>query len=379
MRVVLVTLALLAVAAVVFVAYTGAWRYAMVWWAQPSHGWDLSRKGPAPDYASADAWAALPGKDSPALFVPEGVESLPGARAIDVFFVHPTGYLNGADWNSPLNPVSRTEENTNWMMANQASAFNSCCNVYAPRYREASIFRYFTAPPDIAQKTMDFAYADVLRAFDHFIEHRNQGRPFIIASHSQGTTHALRLIQDRVDGTTLRHRMVAGYLIGSQVTNAEANSLKTVPVCNGETETGCIVHWAAWGEGADPPADQLDRLVCVNPLNWRRDGVKAPADLHKGGVPPSGRFSMKMWGDDAPQGVAFEPLKAPVKALTWAECRRGLLFVADQTGGPLDGLDVGGKNYHGLDYPLFHMDIRENARARSAAYLQLAVQSGAGP
>jgi hypothetical protein len=107
--------------------------------------------------------------------------------------------------------------------------------------------------------------------------------------------------------------------------------------------------------------------------------VKAPADLHKGGVPPSGRFSMKMWGDDAPQGVAFEPLKAPVKALTWAECRRGLLFVADQTGGPLDGLDVGGKNYHGLDYPLFHMDVRENARARSAAYLQLAVQSGAGP
>jgi hypothetical protein len=40
--------------------------------------------------------------------------------------------------------------------------------------------------------------------------------------------------------------------------------------------------------------------------------------------------------------------------------------------------DMGGKNYHGLDYPLFHMDIRENARVRAAAYLQAAVEA-AGP
>jgi hypothetical protein len=31
-------------------------------------------------------------------------------------------------------------------------------------------------------------------------------------------------------------------------------------------------------------------------------------------------------------------------------------------------MDLGGHNYHGLDYPLFAMDIRENAIARVAAY-----------
>jgi hypothetical protein len=349
--------------------FTGNTLTLIVWLNAPSHGWDLSKKAPAPDYAQADAWAARPGKESFATFVPEGVANDPGARAVDVFFVHPTGYLNGGDWNSPLNANSRTEENTKWMMANQASAFNSCCNVYAPRYREASIFRYLDAPPDLAQKSMDFAYADVVRAFEHFIASDNQGRPFIIASHSQGTSHAFRLIAEKIDGTDLAGRMVAAYLIGSQVTNAEADALKTVHVCTSESQTGCIVHWATWGEGHGAPDDQLDKLVCVNPLTWARDGGRAAAELHKGGVAASGQFSGKVWGDDAPQGVEFLPLTAPMKARTWAECRRGLLVVADQSGGPLASLAFGPKNYHGLDYPLFHMDIRENAKVRVGAYL----------
>jgi hypothetical protein len=358
--------------------FTGNTPTVIVWLSKPSHGWDLTKKAPAPDYAQADAWAARPGKDSLALLVPEGISDEPGADAIDVFFVHPTGYLNGGDWNSPLNANSRTEENTKWMMANQASAYNSCCRVFAPRYREASIFRYLSAPPDIAEKAMDFAYADVVRAFEYFLEHDNKGGPFIIASHSQGTSHAFRLIAEKIDGTALANRMVAGYLIGSQVTTEDANKLKTVRVCDTETETGCIVHWATWGEGHSAGADQLDSLVCVNPLTWARDGGRAAADLHKGGVPATGRFSVQVWGDDAPQGVEFPPLKAPVKAWTSAECRRGLLVVADQKDGPFDGLAFGGKNYHGLDYPLFHMDVRENAKVRVGAFLEGA-KAASGP
>ncbi len=367
-------LVLLLVAAAAAIYFTGNTRNVIVWASKPSHGWDPSLKAPPPDYSQADAWAAMPGKDSLALYVPEGVENADGMRAVDVFFVHPTGYLNGGDWNSPLNANSRTEENTKWMLANQASAYNGCCNVYAPRYREASIFRYLSAPPDIAEKAMDLAYSDVERAFQYFLDH-TQGRPFIIASHSQGTTHAFRLIKEHVDGSPLAGRMVAGYLIGSQVTNAEADALKTVPVCNSETQTGCIVHWAAWGDGGTPPAEMVGRLVCVNPLTWARDGGRADASLHKGGVPVSGKFSVIIWGDDSPQGVDFKPLGAPVKASTWAECRDGLLFVADQAGNAFGALSFEAKNYHGLDYPLFHMDVRENARARATAYLQTAVQA----
>jgi hypothetical protein len=343
----------------------------------PKHGWDLARKAPAPDYAQASSWAAWPGRESLADMLPQGIEQRTGARAVDVFFIHPTGYLNGGDWNSPMNSNSRTEENTKWMMANQASAFNGCCNVYAPRYREASIFRYWGAPEDIAQKTMDFAYADVVRAFEHYLATENKGRPFIIASHSQGTWHALRLIQDKIDGTSLQPSMVAAFIIGGQVRNAEVSALKSVKVCDGSSQTGCIVHWATFLEGANVPPMMSD-LVCVNPLNWRRDGAQASAEFHQGGVPASGKFSSRLWGDDEPQGVVFEPLGAPMPKLTWAACKDGILRVADQSGNPLGKLAIFG-NYHGLDYPLFHMDIRKNVDERVAAYLQRALADGPAP
>lgn len=358
------------------VYFTGNFLPLVVWLTKPDHGWDPTRKVPDPNYASAEFWAARPGKVSPADLMPAGV-SEGGKHEVDVFFVHPTGYLNGGDWNSPMNPNSRTEENTKWMMSNQASAFNGCCDVYAPRYREASIFRYLGAPEDIATKSMDFAYADVVRAFEYYMANDNHGRPFIIASHSQGTSHAFRLIQEKIDGTPLAQKMVAGYLIGSRVMKAEADALKTVKVCDSDVQVNCIVHWATYGEGGKTPADQAGQLVCVNPLSWKRDGGRADAASHKGGVPATGQFSTRVWGDDSPQGITFGPLGAPVAAATWAECRDGFLMVADQAGGPFAGMDMGGKNYHGLDYPLFYMDIRMNAEARVKAYLATAVHAEA--
>ena len=83
------------------------------------------------------------------------------------------------------------------MLANQASQFNGCCNVYAPRYREASIFAYLKGDAKLREQVLGFAYKDVARAFDYFIENYNGGRPFILASHSQGTHHGERLIKRR--------------------------------------------------------------------------------------------------------------------------------------------------------------------------------------
>ncbi|MEQ1753117.1 MAG: DUF3089 domain-containing protein [Micropepsaceae bacterium] len=346
--------------------------------AGPPKVWDLSKKAPEPNYADAASWAAFPGKESLALMTPKGIAAALDPKAVDVFFIHPTGYLNGGDWNSPLNADSRTEENTKWMMANQASAFNGCCNVFAPRYREASIFRYLNAPEDIGQKAMDFAYADVVRAFEYYMAHENKGKPFIIASHSQGSTHAFRLLKEKIDGTNLQASMIAAYVIGTRVTNVEAASLKSIKVCNSAAETGCLVHWATFGDGGTPPSE-MTGLVCVNPLSWSRDGGKAEAELHQGGVPASGRFSARIWGDDAPQGVQFEPLEAPLPKATWAECRDGILYVSDQSSTIFKGLIIPGKNYHGLDYPLFHMDIRSNADARVKAYLSKALTDGFVP
>ncbi len=336
----------------------------------PGHGWDLHQKASAPDYSDERNWAALPDKPGLSAYVPAGVEGSAKTPQVDVFFIHPTGYMNGAEWNSPIDPNSQTEENTKWMLANQASAFNGCCAIYAPRYREASIFRYISGTPDIYKKAGDFAYADVDRAFTYFLEHYSKGRPFIIASHSQGTEHGFNLVRRRFDGTPLANRLVAAYLIGGGITDKEIDALKTVHACASPTDIHCVIHWATYGEGASPVrTDTKDKLLCVNPLTWTRDGPMAPAGLQKGAVPISGRFQIEFWGSDAASGMQFPSLKAPLPAWTSAECRNGFLFVQDQSGNPFGKVDVGGRNYHGLDYPIFGLDIRENAIARAAAYL----------
>jgi hypothetical protein len=339
----------------------------------PRHGWDLHLKAPAPDYADEKNWAALPSKPGLTAYVPAGVDGPAKAPQVDVFFIHPTGYMNGAEWNSPLDPNSQTEENTKWMMANQASSFNGCCAIYAPRYREASIFRYIAASPDIYKKAGDFAYADVDRAFTYFLEHYSKGRPFIIATHSQGTEHGFNLIRRRIDGTSLANRLVAAYLIGGAITDGDIAALKTVHACASPTDLHCLIHWATYGEGASPVrTDIKGKLLCINPLTWTRDGAMAPASLHKGAVPMSGRFQLRFWGSDKATGMLFPPIKRPLSAWTTAECRNGFLFVKDQSGTPFGNVDMGGKNYHGLDYPLFGMDIRANAIARVSAYLNRA-------
>lgn len=336
----------------------------------PRNVWDGDNKAPAPNYADARSWAALPTNPGLTAYVPVGVEAAAKDSQVDVFFIHPTGDMTGsAGWNSRLDLNSQTEENTRWMMANQASFYNGCCAIYAPRYREASIFRYVSATPQLYKQAGDFAYADVDRAFTYFLEHYSNGRPFIIATHSQGTEHGFNLIRRRIDGTPLARRMVAAYLIGGGITDKEADGLKTVHVCNSPTDTHCFVHWATYGEGPLPVrADTKDKLVCVNPLSWKRDGAMAPAALNLGAEPISGRFQIKFWGSDEAHGMKFPPLKAPLKAWTSAECRGGFLFAQDQSGNDFGKVGMG-KNYHGLDYALFAMNIRENAKARVAAYL----------
>ena len=147
----------------------------------PDGVFDPEQAVDAPDYNNVAFWAALPETTDPADLLPAGIAAgSQGERPIDTFFIHPTGFLTSGSWTSPMNPDSGTEENTQWMMANQASAYNGCCNIYAPRYREANIFVYFSADIKSRDAVLDFAYQDVKRSFEYFIEHYNEGRQFFI-------------------------------------------------------------------------------------------------------------------------------------------------------------------------------------------------------
>jgi hypothetical protein len=352
----------------------------------PDHDFDPSLAVAAPDYASEPAWAALPSRRDEADLIPAGVgDPDEQQRApVDVFFIHPTGYLRGASWNSPIDLESATEENTRWMLANQASAFNGCCRIYAPRYREASIFAFLDGDGSNGFPALELAYRDVRRAFDHFIERSSEGRPFIIASHSQGTMHAQRLLEERIDGSPLYERMVAAYIIGGGLTlGVFERSYQRILPCESALDLHCVVSWDTIGEGGYRNPESIvwadgkyERTVgmprlCTNPISWSRDEQKAAASQNLGAQPIAGRFIIEFWGEDEPKGIQYQGLAAPMPGHTWAQCRDGTLFVEEQVEEPFADYTLSpGKNYHGLDYALFYLDIRENAVARVRAYLE---------
>lgn len=322
---------------------------------------------PAPDYAQSKAWLAFPGRDGLERSVPQGMTPVSevAARA-DVFYLQPTTYTKRDVWNAAYDadtPVAKS------VLLGQLSAFNGCCRLYAPRFRQAS----GAGLDDPA--AMDLAYGDIRRAFRHYITTDNSGRPFIIAGHSQGAYFASRLLQDEVLGSKLKERLVAGYLVGAYIPTVLSQI--GLPVCDMALSTGCIVTWNTvkkgktgprdvlrksnyWWKGANHKNDGVYPIVCVNPLNWSTSQAAA-ASANRGSLPlPRAPFPTK-------------PIILPALSphLTGAVCRNELLNIELSSDAP-DGLsDLMSRlfgSYHLNDIGIFYGAVRQNAIDRVTAF-----------
>jgi len=316
----------------------------------------------APDYSKPESWAALPDRVDNADVVPDADVSDGQATAqVDCFFVHPTTHVDGRYWNQPPDLASASEGVDNRVLPSQASAFNAACRVFAPRYRQANIYAFYQGS-DRGDPALELAYSDVKRAFRHFLEHHNNGRPFILAGHSQGAYHGLQLLEELISGTALRQRMVAVYLIGWNITDDELRYLPDTPVCGAPQQTGCLVSWNS--EGPDPKLGLADltepTTVCVNPLSWRSDGVAVERSRNLGG------FVYKVDGTSPPP--------PPDPGIADARCVEGALKVTPlkderyENGPLLDGI-MGEQVYHIFDISLFYMNLRQNVAERIEVYL----------
>jgi len=177
---------------------------------------------PAPDYGEESSWDALPSTSDGADAVPAGCgENRQADAPVDAFYVHPTSFFssrpNAAVGDLRTNLVSASG------LLQQASAFNGIARLYAPRYRQASQTIQDADPlwntpfrngsSAALQRSMDLAFSDVVRAFEEFLTAHNDGRPFLLAAHSQGAMHAKRLLAHlgRRNPAVLE-RLVAAYL-----------------------------------------------------------------------------------------------------------------------------------------------------------------------
>jgi hypothetical protein len=241
--------------------------------------------------------------------------------------------------------------------AGQFSAFNGTCRIYSPIYRQVHIGALLGGEEDSVWESLLLAYSDVERAFDYYLEHENEGRPFFLVGHSQGSLMLQNLVLERIEGTALADNLVAAYIIGGAL---QPDAFTLLPYCNDPQETGCAIGWNTVAEdytgggitGAIVdlyPGDQL----CTNPLSWTVGGVGVPASQNPGSV-----------------GISFFGSKGIEAGLVGASCRDdGLLGIS-----PLPPasryIPIGQGDYHLVDYGLFYISIRENAQDRLDSYLQ---------
>ena len=318
------------------------------------------------DYRSAALWIARPDiPGNPAAWTPPGFEAT-RAPAASAFFVHPTSFLERSAWNAPVDDAE-SRRRAELFVRHQASVFNGIAAIWAPRYRQATYGAFLTSEED-ARRALDLAYRDVLAAYEAFIAAAPPDRPIILAGHSQGSLHLMRLLRERVRGAPEANRIAAAYLVGWPVSVAADLPALPLPACGRPDQGGCLVSWQSFAEPADPSqvTDVFDastgpggvpragsRIVCTNPLTGAAGGA-APAAANLGTLVPDDNFT----------SAEFRRGAVPARCDT-----RGFLLIGDNDALPEMGpYALPGNNYHVYDYALFWANARADAERRLAAY-----------
>lgn len=394
-----------------------------------------------PDYDDLSSWSAHPSRplgrsieDANHLVLP-GETLLPvEARPCDCFFLHDScfnppetfPFLGSCTpcWNAPVSApegspqarlAAKVNEQVDWSVAADASCLNGMCRIYAPRYRQSSVLSYahFMQLPVVGQRLQDarrsfeLAYEDVRHAFHAFLR-LTSGRPFILASHSQGTQHMVRLLQEEVEGHPDRlHRFVHGYLVGQAVPlNLFGRTLlrvspsaSAVDVCSVSCwRTARAGHFVSTGRGIETydaisgwrRIHNSERLLATNPVTWTTSDQSSTAEnfLHAAFPVPSSHDLRKYVGCMS-SGVSLrlghvsaksqQTIGVQVNSLSLVKCEQVTVRVdsRDVTLVPRFASDclfaVCERDwllFHDLDYPLFYGNVRANVAERLRAWQQ---------
>jgi len=288
----------------------------------------------------------------------------PAAPRFAVFFVHPTSYLERANWNAPLTH-DESQRRARLMVRGMASAFNQASEIWVPRYRQATFGAFLTDAP-AAQMAIDAAYADIEQAFAFFISSVDPDLPIVLAGHSQGALHVTRLLREHVKGTPLAARVAMVYPIGWPISVEHDLPMLGMPACATPNQGGCIVSWASFSDPAEPgqflrryaatPGEDgqprgASPILCVNPLSGMLGG-EADMAANLGTLVPN---------DDLTSGeLVLGAVPARCDAAT------GLLMIGDPP--DLGQYVLPGGNYHVYDIPLFWRNLQTDVVRRVSAW-----------
>jgi len=321
---------------------------------------------PPPDSAEAQSRDQL---IPPARAAEPGAATAAQKGSAAVFFVHPTSYYSKSSWNAPLDDRDANYR-ADLFMRGMASAFADGGEVWAPRYRQATLGAFLATDRVTAGKAIDAAYRDVEQAFDAFLAAQPKNRPIILAGHSQGALHIETLIKNRIAGTPLAKRIAAAYIVGWPISRDTDLAALGLPACETAEQANCILGWATFAEPADTSmvTDAYDgtigydgrprrdtRMLCTNPITGIPDTEAAPA-ANIGTLKPEDGFKKGQL----------------VPGVIGARCddTRGFLMIGDAEIAKdyAPSYVLPGNNYHVFDITLFWANVRADVLRRLASF-----------
>ena len=310
-----------------------------------------------PDYSRKECWYKIPEV----------------TRDVDTFYIYATEYImssleEGAPDYAALDNPEMIAGVENEHMAH-ATTFEDSTNVFIPYYRQTGLRfagEVYKRDGNIDASISGMPYDDITAALDYYFENYNEGRPFIIAGHSQGSYIGKLVLKKYFkDHPEYYDRMVAAYLIGSSTTREDLAEYPHMKFASGESDTGVIVSWHTEGQrNVDENAPNVALLpngFCINPLNWKLDDTYAPASENLGSL-----VANETTGEPETRDIGADAQVVPERGVvvTNAACEEmpeEQRKIASEYFGP--------EGHHGEDYTLFYNNIRDNVAKRVAAYL----------
>jgi pimeloyl-ACP methyl ester carboxylesterase len=219
------------------------------------------------------------------------VENPPLARKpkFDCFYVYPT--VSG----QPTTNADKSIDPEQIAIARyQAARYSTHCRVYAPIYRQLTLAAITTSAPEDQAAAINLAYSDVRAAWRDYLANHNNGRPFVLIGHSQGTGMLTGLLRKQIEPRPkVVSRMVSAILLGGNVTTKRGSptggSFRRVPLCERPAQFGCVIAFSAFNE--TPPDDTKfgrasgrfadvfglptgpdQEVACTNPADLAGDG-----------------------------------------------------------------------------------------------------------
>lgn len=309
---------------------------------------------PAPtDYSDPARWLALPAEPT---------------KPVDIFYLSPTTFKMPDRSESCISAIDDAGmiERAKRFYTETATAFEPSGNVYAPYYRQADAgYCLALSPAEHERVMMGLPVADSTAAFAYYIEHYNQGRPFILAGYSQGSNVMLYLLSGYLkDHPEVYRRMIAAYAIGYAVTTDYLAANPHLKFATGPADTGVIISYNTEAPvigGANPVT--LPGSLAINPITWTTDETPAPAKQNLGSL---------SLGEH--RKLILDPNGAPVRVPNYADATvnraRGVIICSTVSvdelapGSPIFPRGV----FHAYDYAFYYFDLRANAAERVAAY-----------